>query len=445
MTLRQMTLRRLAPRRTPRALAAPLALASGCALGFALGCAQQGAPPGGPPDKQPPILVRVTPDTGAVNTTPPRVVFRFDEVVSERPQGAPSLRALFLISPREGEPDVDWRREAITVRPRRGWKKNAVYTVTMLPGLVDLRGNVRREGATATFSTGPTMPDTRLGGVVFDWIAGRAVPRPYVEALSRPDTTVVYVTQGDSTGRFLFRHLPPGAYTVRGFADANNNRTIEPREPWDSVHVALADSAAVEMYAFLHDTLGPRVTEIEVRDSVTLRLGLETPLDTTQQVGPQLFRVTGADSAPVPIKAAETARAFDERERAAAAQRDSATRAAADSGPAAPPRAPVVRRTPGDTARAQPRIEPRRASPVSEIVLTLGAPLRAGAIYRIQSIGLRGLLGTSRTADRTFTVPRAPAPGDSTAARRPGARRPPADTTRRPPPAPPDTGRRPPR
>jgi hypothetical protein len=433
-----------------RTLAVPLALA--------LGCAQQGPPPGGPPDKQPPILVRVTPDTGAVNATPPRVVFRFDEVVSERPQGAPSLRELFLISPRDGDPDVDWEREAITVRPRRGWKQNAVYTVTMLPGLVDLRGNVRREGATARFSTGPTMPNTRLGGVVFDWLAGRVVPRPFVEALSRPDTTVAYVTQGDSTGRFLFRHLPPGEYTVRAFADANNNRTIQPREPWDSVHVALADSAGIEMYAFVHDTLGPRVAEVDVRDSLTLRLRLETPLDTAQRVGPELFRLVAADSAPVPIKAAEAAAAFDERERAATAKRDSVARdstarAAADSAPAGPPREPVVRRPARDTAGAQAGPEPRRASPVSEVVLTLGAPLRAGAAYRLQSIGLRGLLGTSRTADRTFSVPRAPAPGDSTAARRPGARRPPADsarppaadTTRRPPPVPPDTGRRPPR
>ena len=156
MTVRCPTARRQAPRRPTRAIAATLALA----FGSAVGCAQQGAPPGGPPDKQPPVLVRVTPDTGAVNTTPPRVVFRFDEVVSERPQGAPSLRELFLISPRDGEPDVDWRREAITVRPRRGWKKNAVYTVTMLPGLVDLRGNVRREGGTATYSKWPPIPDT---------------------------------------------------------------------------------------------------------------------------------------------------------------------------------------------------------------------------------------------------------------------------------------------
>jgi hypothetical protein len=414
----------------------------------ALGCASQGTPPGGPPDKLPPVLMRITPDTGAVNTSPPRVVFRFDEVVAERPQGAASLRDLFLISPRDGEPDVDWRREAITVRPRRGWKKNAVYTVTMLPGLVDLRGNVRREGATATFSTGPTIPDTRVAGVVFDWLAGRVVPRPFVEAISRPDSTTVYVTQGDSTGRFLFRHLPPGSYTVRAVADANNNRTIQPREPWDSVHVALADSAAVEVYAFVHDTLGPRAAEVEVRDSVTLRLRLDNPLDTAQRVAPELFSVVGADSARVPVRAAEPASAFDERERTAAAKTDSIARAGPDSAPVGPPvprRDTTLRRGGRDTTTAPPRAQLRRPIPISEIVLTLGAPLRAGAIYRIQSTGLRGLLGATRTADRTFTVPRAPAPGDSTAAGRPGARRPPADTSRRPPPARPDTSQRPPR
>src|SRR5215207_8511048 len=114
---------------------------TGALLAVALGCASQGAPPGGAPDSTPPEVLHITPDTGAVNVKPARVVFRFDEVVSERPQGATSLRDLFIISPRQGEPDVDWRRDAITVRARRGWRANTVYTVTMLPGLTDLRGN----------------------------------------------------------------------------------------------------------------------------------------------------------------------------------------------------------------------------------------------------------------------------------------------------------------
>jgi len=436
----------------------------------ALGCASQAAPPGGPPDPTPPQIVRIRPDSGAVKVSPPRVVFQFDGVVSERPQGAASLADLFLISPRAGDPDVDWERDAITVRPRRGWKKSTVYTVTMLPGLTDVRGNVRREGATAIFSTGPTLPDTRLSGVVFDWVAEQPVVRPFVEAVAGADSTTVYVTQGDSSGRFVFRHLPPGAYTVRGIADANNNRGIDAREAWDSVRVTLGDSATVEVLAFTHDTIGPGIAEVEVRDSVTLRVRLDNPLAPTQQVDTTLFALVGADSARVPLAAAVPARAADELRRAPT----DSTPARPDSAPPAPPPdtlprpagADTAATLPGvDSAEAVPAARPSKPGPVTTVVITLRSPLRPAATYRLRSANLRGLLGATRSSERSFTTPAAAppvdtagaarrAPGDSVRAqpRAPGdtARvqpgRAPADTTRRAPaaavPVPPDSGRR---
>src|SRR5687768_13727930 len=62
-------------------------------------CASPGPPPGGPEDPDPPELVAITPDTMATGASPRAVVFRFNEVVSERPQGATTLGGLFLISP----------------------------------------------------------------------------------------------------------------------------------------------------------------------------------------------------------------------------------------------------------------------------------------------------------------------------------------------------------
>src|SRR5690349_7057114 len=84
-------------------------------------CASPGVPPGGPVDTQAPEVVKIVPDSGKTGTTPPAVVFRFDEVVSDRPSGAPSLGSLFLISPRNGDVRVDWHRNELEVRPRKGW------------------------------------------------------------------------------------------------------------------------------------------------------------------------------------------------------------------------------------------------------------------------------------------------------------------------------------
>ena len=424
-------------------------------LAFALGCASQGAPPGGAPDSTPPEVLHITPDTGAVNVKPPRVVFRFDEVVSERPQGVTSLRDLFVISPRAGEPDVDWHRDVITVRARRGWRTNTVYTVTMLPGLSDLRGNVRKDGAVALFSTGATVPSTRITGIVFDWAVGNPAPRSFVEAISRPDSANVYVAPADSTGRFAFRHLPAGTYTVRGYIDANNNRELDPREAWDSVHVTLRDSAAAEILAFGHDTVGPAVSDVDVRDSVTLRLTLDRPLDPAQLVAPALFALVGADSAQVPIRSAVRAAVYDSLVQQRAAQ-DTTGGARADTAraPAAPAPSPAPR--PGarpDTAPVPRGPLPSRPAPPKALVLEMGRPLRPSTTYRLRTIGLRGLLGVTRSAERAFTTPKPGAAADSAGAAptdsagrrpvaRPGAR--PSVRPATPPvrPARPDTARR---
>src|SRR4029079_8676983 len=127
---------------------------------------------------------------GRVGIKPKEVVFRFDEVVSERPAGAPNLQQLFLISPRDGEPNVDWHRSEVTVRPRRGWRANTAYTITMLPGMSDLRGNVRNTGAVLVFSTGAEMPQSRIAGTVFNWLTGNPAPRAFIEARPVTDTTI---------------------------------------------------------------------------------------------------------------------------------------------------------------------------------------------------------------------------------------------------------------
>ena len=447
--------------REPRATS-PLPLAPLLAA-LLLACASQGAgPPGGPPDALPPELVATVPESASVRAKPSRVVFEFNEVVSERPAGAATLGALFLVSPRDGEPRVDWKRKRVTVRPRHDWKPNTVYTVTMLPGMADLRGNVRKEGATVVFSTGPTIPATRLAGVLFDWPAGRVAPRALVQAYLPSDTTVMYVGVADSTGQFELAHLPPGRYTVRGVLDANNNRVLDRREGWDSVSVQLADSARVELLAFVHDTIGPRINTVTVRDSLTLRVSFDKPLDPSQSIGAARFRlVTLPDSAPLAITSATLARAYEDSARARSARTaDSARRADTtarrDTAAArpAPARQPGIRGILGrgaDTTRQTDTtaVRPSRPVPETDVVLVLAAPLRPATNYRLTATEIRNLLGIARTSDRSFSTPK-PQPADTTAARRdttkarrpaPGAPPPRPGTQPPPPPAKPPAER----
>jgi Bacterial Ig-like domain len=415
-------------------------------LGVA-GCAQLGAPPGGPEDKNPPRLLRVSPDTNALNARPKSVELRFDEIINERPaRGGQDLAALFLISPRRGRVDVDWHRSRIEIRPRRGWQANTTYTITQLAGVTDLRGNADTSEHRYVFSTGPTRPATQIRGRVFDWVAGRVAPRAYVEAVHLPDS-LTYGEYADTSGQFLIRYTPPGRYLLRAVIDANTNRVIDRRELFDSATVTLGDSITREMLAFIHDSVGPGIAQVEERDSVTLRVTFDRPLQPRVAVTAGQFSLKAADSTVVPITSFVLGTVFEKQQadsaRAKAVQ-DSVRRAqTADSirranpraapAPVTPPAAPPAR--PPSAAARDTAAPPRPSAPAPETyaVITVGRPLAPVTSYRLHADSLRSLLGIARSSDRVFTTPRPRAANDTTTP--PGgdsARRPPP--TRRPPP-----------
>jgi hypothetical protein len=391
------------------------------AAGLIAACASNLPPPGGAERHAPPIVLRFIPETNAVNVRVHEATIQFDEVVSQRPQGTSDIAGLFLVSPRDGDPHVSWHRSNITIRPHRAFRPNTVYTITMLPGLTDLHNNVRRNGASLTFSTGPTIPSTSVRGRVFDWLTGQVAPRAFVQAFVPTDTTVMFVAEADSNGAFLLPHLTPGTYVVRGFVDANHNRRLDRTELWDTARIALADTARVEFLAFLHDTLGPRLTEIVVRDSVTLRATFDRGLDTALRMSPDLFTLKGRDSTLIPISGVRSAAAFDSAADSAARWRadsafraDSIRRAAAGRGisdTAAERRRESRLAARRDSLTRLRRPKPSRPSPVHEVVLQLGVPLQPG-YYRLRAIDIPGLLAYRRASDRVFNVPK-PANPDS--------------------------------
>ena len=80
-----------------------------------------------------------------------------------------------------------------------------------------------------------------------------------------------------------------------GVLDQNATRRRDPREGFDTSRVTVSDTAQVELYAFTHDTVGPRVRSVDLLDSVSVRLNFDRPLDPTQEVDTSLVHV-----APLP-------------------------------------------------------------------------------------------------------------------------------------------------
>ncbi|MCU0626821.1 MAG: Ig-like domain-containing protein [Gemmatimonadaceae bacterium] len=422
------------------------ALLGGAALAA---CASPGQPPGGPTDLVFPKVVATLPESNAVNARPNRVLIRFDDVISEQVQGGDLSRQV-LVSPWDGGVDVAWRRTGLAIRPSKGWRPNTPYTVTVLPGIADLRGNQNKDGYTLRFSTGPDLPATAVRGVTFDWAAGKPLARALVQVLDRRDTTLAYITASDSTGRFELRMIPAGDYVVRAIDEKGTpNRALEPREPWDSVGIRLADSARAELYLVVRDTFPPRLGTPERRDSVTIVLPLDRPIDPTLRIDTSLVRIVAADSSVVRVTALLTS--LQDSLRLA---REDSIRVAGDTALQRAQRRtldPTLRR---DTTSRAPLPVLSRPPLSSGLVARLAVPLAAGTNYRITLTGVRGIMGRAAPVSRTLVIPKA-APPDSTGARAPGdtSRVPPRaapgtspatvprDTTRRPPASPPRSPR----
>jgi len=411
--------------------------------GLAVACASTGDPPGGPPDQDPPVIVSVEPESGAVLDRPPGAAnVLLNEVVNERIAAQrPDIGGAVILSPARGLVTVSWHRDRIEVKPKEGFRPGRVYRLEILPVLTDLRQNRMREGRLVVFSTGPAIPASRLSGALVDWPAGRAGAAQLIEAVLLPDS-LGYRAATDSSGTFDLPLVPPGEYLVYGVIDQNNDRVRGPREAFDTVRVTLADTASVELFAFTHDTTGPRLRSVESVDSVTVRLVFDRPLDPTLSLDSTMVTVTPQEDSTtlLPVAGVYTQRGLDSvRAREAPARDTTRAAAAAPSDTAAAPvaragpRRPVARATgeaPAprrDSTRVMHMLA-RRPPPTDTRFVRLGAPLVPGARYAIVVDGARSLSGIAGAARGQLSAARprrdsTRTPADST--------RTPADSTRR--------------
>ncbi len=367
-------------------------------------CASPGLPPGGPERHIPPAITSIQPDTNSVGVRGSEFVIHFDEVISERPANASSLADLVVISPRNGAPKVDWHRSSISIRPSKGWKKNTTYTVTLMPGVADLRGNIMKTATVVTFSTGPSIPATALSGTIFDWLTGLPSNSGLIEAHTLTDTTTVYVAASDSIGHYTMRGLPVAEYAVRGIIDANRNHALDPGEAYDTTSVYLKDTLNLELLAFAHDSTGPKLGNVTVMDSLTVRAMFDTPLDPRRPLVTTDFRLTGPDSASIAIVSVT------------ASHPDTAT-----AGPIAPPMPQSAIPIPQRTATRATMVLPRPTRPllVGEVLIVVGKPLRVGATYRLYALNATGPTGKKLSSDRTFELPKPVARPDTSGTKKP--------------------------
>jgi len=390
-------------------------------------CARMEPPPGGPPDKLPPSLIATRPDSlSSLANFDGAVEFTFDEVVSEGSQpsmglGTSDLEKLVILSPSDNVPRVRWKRSVISVEPKEGWRPNRVYRIELLPGITDLQRNRLDSGTVVTFTTGAPLPTVTLSGQVVDWVAGRMVPA-LVEAVLSPDS-LRYRAVTDSTGAFAFGPLPRGEYLVYGIIDQARNLRRDFRDNFDSTRVRADSSTTVAvLWAFPHDTIGPRLQTVTTTDSMTADLGFNQPLDPYQQFDSTQIRIVLLpDSTPVPVGSL-LPRAIDD-----SIQR--VLRAAADTTPPADSNRAAL-----DSARlaAEDRLKEQRPGGLSQdnrallasrpplfdhLIARLRLAFTPGRQYLVTVTGMRNVNKVAAAESRqALPIPErvAPPPADST-------------------------------
>ncbi len=392
-----------------------------------LACARTGEPPGGPPDVKAPVIIGVYPESGAVVTDlHADAVIQYDEVIEEGGGGgtaggttgaATGLATKVLLSPTRGAYKVSWHRSALHVKPAEGWKPGRVYHLEILPGIADLRRNSTKDRHTIIFSTGPPVPTSELQGSVVQWVEQHILANGLVRAQLLPDT-IAYLAVTDSVGHFRLDAIPPGRYLVYAIVDLNNNRQRDRRESYDSTVVTLDTTASINLWTFVHDSLGPRVRQVDALDSITARLTFSAALDPAQPLDSLALRVLALpDSTPVKVTRLYSSADYDSlaaRERAVA---DSIRAAHDTTKKAAPPPkkdttidttgrvAPLAPRPAVDTSalRALLRLRP---VPQDRIVVRVETPFKPEGKYYIEVRGARNLNGARANGHTVLVVPK---------------------------------------
>ncbi len=313
----------------------------GLLTALAAACATVQQPPGGPFDASPPVLLHVIPDSGTVATDfDDDVEFQFDEVIDERSGG--NLANLINVSPRHDDVRVSWKRNRVTVKPGGGWLPGETYTVSLQPGIADLRQNRYDSSRTIVFSTGTSIPATQVAGNVVDWEAGIVATGALVE-LIRVGDSVTYVGITDSIGTFSIRGAPSGQYLVIATLDENNNERRERREAFDSALVSLDSVATFDLWTFSHDSTGPTMRNAGIVDSMAVATEFTQALASDIQVAHSARVFLLPDSVPIDVASILWQPDFDSLRAAqldslavvadsiAAAQRDSIAAAIRDS------------------------------------------------------------------------------------------------------------------
>lgn len=254
------------------------------------GCANIVPPTGGPRDAEPPVLVKSTPEQGAIYFKSRYIKLEFDEFIKLQNQ------ANVRVTPALPEKPVFVERfNTLTIDlGEKPLEPNTTYTINFGDALTDLNENNKFQNLRYVFSTGSYLDSLSIKGTVVD--ASKRLP--YDKALvalypidnEGDDDSLVfkrkpfYFLKTDKTGLYSLENLRAGNYRLLVFDDKDNNllyKTIEPVGFTDSV-IAIDTSANYKPYNLVVFENTSALLKLVERRSIepgTVRLRFSVPVD----------------------------------------------------------------------------------------------------------------------------------------------------------------------
>ncbi|MCP4705164.1 MAG: Ig-like domain-containing protein, partial [candidate division Zixibacteria bacterium] len=195
-----------------------------------ISCAEVSGPPGGPRDETAPTISSTMPISGMVNAP---IGNQITITFSERIATQDVEEAIFITPRPDGEVKYSWKKTILLITLPNYFKTNTTYVISIGTEMKDLRGNKLEESFSFAFSTGETIADGSIKGLVIQENKPTAGITIGLYDYSLLDSILVsdslyppYLTQSGKDGEFEFNYLPDGKYFVLAFGDIIKNQFL---------------------------------------------------------------------------------------------------------------------------------------------------------------------------------------------------------------------------
>lgn len=229
---------------------------------------------GGPRDSLPPMLTQASPANHALNFKGNRISLTFDEYIQlDNP-----LKNVIVSPLPKKNPFIDFKLKTVTVKLFDTLKPNTTYSIQFKNTIRDLNENNPLVGFDYVFSTGSYIDSLQLSGSVLLAESGTVDSTLTVLLYLNPGDSAVYkhkpdyIAILDKEGKFLFRNLAPGNYSLFAIKDESGQFVYNnPSQLFafaDSVvHPSISGGSKVQLYAYQEEKPVPKtVTQKETEE-----------------------------------------------------------------------------------------------------------------------------------------------------------------------------------